>query len=1128
MSRNVLVWFVALSILGLFALGCSSGADITSPDVGNGEETLKDVTLDEGSSFRYIWEIGEVIIDPVAMTVDVVRPRTADFNINVVRFMQPPGGPSSVGYNINWPESTISEGYIDLVIDLTHPFPQNLYWGHDVRLVIIGNGTQAGLFDSSIRYSKTDELRMLNPDGYTRWWNMVEFLAVGNSMLEYNEGELAIGAFIASSRLNPFKYFADDVGENEYPADIAIATRGEFRSGNTNNRHMVLKFPKTSFVDFRFKYAVDASWEEPINTPVDSSDDFGLGANCNEAYQIKVDQTGSDVYWDDATEFGGDLNLNIEIFDWKQGGGSVEDEIARVVIESPTLFDNYGGYIDITTIAGTSPGSNANSIVYSYTVVDCTPDSNENQEVLVTVEDATVTTYAPPFGSFPYPNKPLAAYCLYGAEVGSGPPPPKTITVLIPNGGEEWMVSEQETIFWTSTGPIINVKIEYSDDSGATFPYTISATTPNNGNFVWDPIPDNPTDQAVIKISDVSELTINDESDADFSIIEAEKTITVVEPNGGESLEIAGSFLVEWDSTGDIANVKIEYSNDNGASYETPAITDSTPNDGSFDWDPIPDDPTTEALIKITDASDALIFDESDDVFEITDTPMNITVLVPNGGESWVVGSSHAITWSSEGAITDVMIEYYKDDDYDGTAVEIVASTENDGTFDWDPIPDDPTTTAMVRISDAADDTTYDDSDDYFTITDEAPVGWSKTIDGYALTPQPDQGANAVDICVTNLRVEPDFDSRGQVMVAGNPGPDDLTINMYSDDYTTIVETYNLWLGELFDLDLSDYNRMDFVHQYTDVIGLSNSNETSPFPSNPFNDPGHAACITPDNQAETGGAFGFWIYADADPEGDIPPDNDPDEMPWLHSLDWDSGVYGGPYADVLLDDTVIFNILSMSEHPDQPHLNATSRLFFMWTTDTFSGTSDVILDLPGMVQSGAQPGYIADSDPDIMRIAVDDNSGLAVEGLYPINFWYILDAAGNINFVSLYYHGVDEMYYYGTYGDEYMGPGGSLGIDFGGDAVDIVMMPAAHEDYAYGDWNWLCVLVDTGSGWYIKVYEVIYPHDEIEELTVNEIHTTEVTPGVPQSFDVDSWDYELHVIADDGGTHEVTVWHYEP
>jgi hypothetical protein len=51
---------------------------------------------------------------------------------------------------------------------------------------------------------------------------------------------------------------------------------------------------------------------------------------------------------------------------------------------------------------------------------------------------------------------------------------------------------------------------------------------------------------------------------------------------------------------------------------------------------------------------------------------------------------------------------------------EIVASTPSDGTFAWDPVPSDPTTTAKVRITDVDNSATYDESDDYFSITMQA------------------------------------------------------------------------------------------------------------------------------------------------------------------------------------------------------------------------------------------------------------------------------------------------------------------------------------------------------------------------------------------------------------------------
>ena len=72
------------------------------------------------------------------------------------------------------------------------------------------------------------------------------------------------------------------------------------------------------------------------------------------------------------------------------------------------------------------------------------------------------------------------------------------------------------------------------------------------------------------------------------------------------------------------------------------------------------------------------------------------------------------------------------------------------------------------------------------------------------------------------------------------------------------------------------------------------------------------------------------------------------------------------------------------------------------------------------------------------------------------------------------------------------------------------------------------MLVDSGSGWFVKVYlmDWIGPDPENPELVITELAQLETCPGVPGSFDSDNFEYELHVIADDGGSHKVTVWQY--
>ncbi len=91
-----------------------------------------------------------------------------------------------------------------------------------------------------------------------------------------------------------------------------------------------------------------------------------------------------------------------------------------------------------------------------------------------------------------------------------------------------------------------------------------------------------------------------------------------------------------------------------------------------------------------------------------------LTITLPNGGETWESFSHYDITWNIIGTIGNVTLEYSKDDFVSDINI-IIDDTENDGTFDWF-VPNDPTTNAKVRISEVSDPSIFDISDEPFTI----------------------------------------------------------------------------------------------------------------------------------------------------------------------------------------------------------------------------------------------------------------------------------------------------------------------------------------------------------------------------------------------------------------------------
>jgi hypothetical protein len=95
----------------------------------------------------------------------------------------------------------------------------------------------------------------------------------------------------------------------------------------------------------------------------------------------------------------------------------------------------------------------------------------------------------------------------------------------------------------------------------------------------------------------------------------------------------------------------------------------------------------------------------------------SLNLTSPNGGESWTVGSSHNITWTSSGAITSVNIDYSTNSGSSWTPV--VAGTANDGSHPWT-VPDSPSTTCLVRVQEADGDPS-DQSNAVFTIAAAPP-----------------------------------------------------------------------------------------------------------------------------------------------------------------------------------------------------------------------------------------------------------------------------------------------------------------------------------------------------------------------------------------------------------------------
>jgi hypothetical protein len=282
------------------------------------------------------------------------------------------------------------------------------------------------------------------------------------------------------------------------------------------------------------------------------------------------------------------------------------------------------------------------------------------------------------------------------------------ITVMVPNGGESWSLGSTQTITWTDN---ITENVTIRLLKGTAVVATIANNTPSDGSFDWT-IPTTLTagSDYKVRIQSVTTSTLRDDSDNFFTLTGAAASITVTVPNGGESWSLGSTQTITW--TDNITeNVTIRLLKGTAV---VATIVSNTPSDGSHSWT-IPTTLTagSDYKVRIQSVTTSTLRDDSDNFFTLTGAAASITVTVPNGGESWVLGSTQTITWT-DNITENVNIRLLKGT---ATVATIASNTPSDGSFDWT-IPTTLTAGSdyKVRIQSVTTSTLRDDSDNFFSL----------------------------------------------------------------------------------------------------------------------------------------------------------------------------------------------------------------------------------------------------------------------------------------------------------------------------------------------------------------------------------------------------------------------------
>ena len=135
------------------------------------------------------------------------------------------------------------------------------------------------------------------------------------------------------------------------------------------------------------------------------------------------------------------------------------------------------------------------------------------------------------------------------------------------------------------------------------------------------------------------------------------QTITVTSPNGGDTLTACQPSTITWTHAGTSGFFDVAYSIDNGLNWS--AIASNIPG-ASYSWNPVSNIQSSNVKIRVRDANNFSIQDQSDNVFTITAA---LILTSPNGGEVWQANTTNNITWNSNilPTSTNLTIQYSTD-----------------------------------------------------------------------------------------------------------------------------------------------------------------------------------------------------------------------------------------------------------------------------------------------------------------------------------------------------------------------------------------------------------------------------------------------------------------------------------
>ncbi|MCM8812269.1 MAG: hypothetical protein NC910_04395, partial [Candidatus Omnitrophica bacterium] len=278
-------------------------------------------------------------------------------------------------------------------------------------------------------------------------------------------------------------------------------------------------------------------------------------------------------------------------------------------------------------------------------------------------------------------------------------------------GTESWDVGSTYNITWTKKGDFATaghtVKIQYAPDGSSTTPtYTTiagaEALAAADLSFPWyisEAI--QTSNQAKIKIVDNQDSTVNDDSDAVFTV---KGQVVLTAPNADNiELHVGEPYSITWTKYGNLSGLNIFYSTNSGSTFPNQLNGSAVnPADLSFPWPGgVPDQILGKVMkVKIVDTGNPNVNDVSEYSFEISG---KLALGAPTGSEDWEVGTAGNIKWTPTGTWSQVELLYSLNGGSDWTSIDTVAAGVSgvEQTYNnWAPAPNHITSQFKIRVRD--------------------------------------------------------------------------------------------------------------------------------------------------------------------------------------------------------------------------------------------------------------------------------------------------------------------------------------------------------------------------------------------------------------------------------------------